>query len=620
MHAPVGNGGSHSRGEYHGSEAQRFEEEVTGRLGVLPNFFCTATSAPGLMEHLWGFAKSAYLDNPLPSLFKERLFVHLSRFCETRYCIVRHVGFLIGEGRPAGDARALPHTVDQALGLLNRPVPGAERLERALFRLEAQQSPVALPRSDTQLEGDLFDALTILFVAPERAARARDAISVAVGEAAFEILTAFLAFVRAAHYWTETHPTIAFEADMVAVMHRNPQLARRLLDASDAQWAHSSEALRRVLADLKRTTGTLRNTEERFRALVTATSDIVYRMSPDWSELWQLDGEGFNFDNARPTVNWLSEYIHPDDQAQVRAAIASAVAAKRVFELEHRVKRPDGTLGWTLSRAVPMLGEQGEIVEWFGAARDVTARRDVEEALRDGDRRKNEFLATLAHELRNPLAPLRSALYIAKQDCRPGTSYQRAIEIMDRQLSHLVRLVDDLRDIGCISTGKFELRREHVILREVVAVSAEACGVAMEQHGHTLIIEPDLEALSVTGDFERLTQVFSNLLSNATKYTERGGVIVVQTARQDGDAVISISDNGIGIPAADLQKIFELFSQVSAHRSRAEGGLGIGLSLVRTLVEMHRGSVSAASPGVGLGTTMVVRLPLRAAGDEGAPL
>ena len=595
--------------EVESSKESQFKAEVRERFGVLPNFFCTASSAPGLMEKMWGFAKSGYLDNPLPSLFKERLFVHLSRFCETRYCIVRHVGFLIGEGRPAGDAGVLPNTIEQVVRLLKQPATSAEKLERAVIQLEGQPQSGAIPEAETQLERDLFDALTVLFVAPRRAARARSAITSAFGEMTFELLTAFLAFVRTAHYWTETHPALAYEADMLAVMRQHPELARLMLESSEAEWAQSSDALKRALADLQTATGTLRDTEERFRALVTATSDVIYRMSPDWSEMWQLQGQGFIADAVIASGGWLDDYIHADDQPMVNAAIADAVKSKRLFELEHRVKRMDGTLGWVLSRAVPLLDDHGKIVEWFGAARDVTVRRSAEEALREGDRRKNEFLATLAHELRNPLAPLRNGLHIAKGESKPGTQLQRTIEMMDRQLSHLVHLVDDLMDVGRISTGKIELRQERVNLREVLTVSVEACRSAIDGRGHTLVREAGTEELFVEGDFERLTQVFSNLLSNAVKYSEPGGRIELELTREADEIVATVSDSGIGIPADELPRIFELFSQVHEHRTRAEGGLGIGLSLVRKLVEMHRGSVSAMSPGAAGGSSFTVRLP-----------
>ena len=201
---------------------------------MLPNFFRTASAAPGLIEELWAFAKSAYLDNPLPSIFKERLFVHLSRFCEVRYCIVRHVGFLMGEGRPAGDATATPHTLQQIVALLSRPVPDAAALEETLFRLSRHGELAEVPSPETQAEGDVFDAVTVIFLAPRLSERARSAVRASLGDRRFELITAFLAFVRTAHYWTETHPELAYEPDMVAAMKQHPAFAALLLDPRDA--------------------------------------------------------------------------------------------------------------------------------------------------------------------------------------------------------------------------------------------------------------------------------------------------------------------------------------------------------------------------------------------------
>ena len=347
--------------------------------------------------------------------------------------------------------------------------------------------------------------------------------------------------------------------------------------------------------------------------MVNATSQAVFTMSADWSEMRALEGRGLIADSASPRRDWLTEYIVAEDQPGVLAAIQRAIETKGVFELEHRVRRLDGTLGWTLSRAVPILDGHGEITEWFGAASDVNARKQAEEALRDSDRRKDEFLATLAHELRNPLVPLRNGLRIARQTSAPdNAAFHRAIEMMDRQLRHLVHLVDDLMDVGRISAGKIELRHEAVDLREVVARSVETVRAAIDHHGHTLSLQGLEAGFVIHGDLDRLTQVFSNLLSNAAKYTERGGRIDVRVQREGQEAMISISDNGIGIPPEALPGLFQLFAQVSVHQDRTEGGLGIGLSLVRRLVELHQGTVSAFSEGTGRGSTFVVRLPLSA--------
>jgi hypothetical protein len=212
-------------------QRQAFYTEVAGRFGVLPNFFRSATAAPGLINQLWGFALSAYLDNPLPSLFKERLFVYLSQFCPVRYCIIRHVGFLIGLGHPAGDAGAPPLPVNDVLALLQRPRPGMSELDGALSRLIGSPSS-QLPDMNTPLERDLYDALTVIFLAPLAKPRARDAVRAAIGETNSEYLTAFLAFIKVAHYWTETHPEIECEPDMLRLMEREEELAKLLLEST----------------------------------------------------------------------------------------------------------------------------------------------------------------------------------------------------------------------------------------------------------------------------------------------------------------------------------------------------------------------------------------------------
>ena len=586
-----------------------FAAEVRSRFGVLPNFFCTAASAPGLIQQLWGFAKAGYLDNPLPSLFKERLFVHLSRFCEIRYCIVRHVGFLVGEGRPAGDAWAQPQTIEEVIALVSRPVPDAEGLNRSLAFLESITDPVAIPEPEAETEGALFDALTIMFVDPRGADRVRLAIAHAVGESTFEILTAFLAFIRTAHYWTETHPTLGYEADMVALMRDHPVLARLMLDTSEAEWANSRRALRRALDDLRTMSGALRSSEERFRVLMMATSDMLYRMSPDWAEMRALDGRGFLSDTTTPDSSWLQRYIPEGEHGRVIAVIQAAIAAKGVFELEHRVIRDDGAPGWVWSRALPILSDNGEIVEWLGAALNLTARKNAEDALRDGDRRKDQFLATLAHERRNPLAPLRSGLETLKRTTADTEAYGRTVKIMDRQLNMLVHLVDDLLDVSRITSGKIRLRRSKVSLQSVLAAGAEASRAIIDARTHRLVIDACEDELVVDGDFDRLVQVFSNLLSNAAKYTDKAGKIEVKLSREGDQAVVTVSDNGIGIPAEDLSSIFGLFAQVRAHHEHAAGGLGIGLSLVKQLVEMHGGSVHARSSGASHGSTFTVSLP-----------
>ena len=225
-----------------------FQSDVQRRFGVIPNFFCTAATAPGLIEELWKFAKASYLDSPFPPLFKERLFVHLSRFCDVRYCIVRHVAFLVGNGNPAGSAAAVPESVAQAIALLERPVPGPDAIRDAFVHLEAAWLE-ELPRPGSATEGHLFDVLSVMFAAPRHSQRARETVRKCVGDTTFEMLVAYLAFVRTAHFWTEMHPELAFEADCESMLAEHPRLAGLVLRRSEAdRVGHGEEFTKAVTA------------------------------------------------------------------------------------------------------------------------------------------------------------------------------------------------------------------------------------------------------------------------------------------------------------------------------------------------------------------------------------
>ena len=241
---------------------------------------------------------------------------------------------------------------------------------------------------------------------------------------------------------------------------------------------------------------------------------------------------------------------------------------------------------------------------------DITEQQRAEEQLRAADRHKDTFLATLAHELRNPLAPLRNGLHIARLTSGNDTTLRRTLDMMNRQLSHLVRLVDDLLDVGRISSGKLELRLLRMDLCKALASSIEATRSLIEQQQHELQVDIDDGDFCVQGDFDRLAQVFVNLLTNAAKYTRPRGHIRIRVAREGNLAAVSVIDSGIGIPLNELERVFDLFSQVREHQSHSEGGLGIGLTLVRSLVELHGGTVQVRSEGPGHGSEFTVRLPL----------
>ncbi len=242
------------------------------------------------------------------------------------------------------------------------------------------------------------------------------------------------------------------------------------------------------------------------------------------------------------------------------------------------------------------------------------AHKRSEEALRDADRRKDEFLAILAHELRNPLAPIRNSLHILRLTSPNDPTAERVAEMMERQVNHMVRLVDDLLEVSRISRGKIELRKEPVEVAAVVRSAVETSRPLIEAGGHRLALAIPPEPLTLEGDPVRLTQVVANLLNNAAKYTDAGGRIWLTVRREGGEVAISVRDTGRGIPPDMLPRVFELFMQIDRQPSRAQGGLGIGLTLVKSLVEMHGGSVEAHSEGPGRGSEFVVRLPLSGVG------
>ena len=275
-----------------------------------------------------------------------------------------------------------------------------------------------------------------------------------------------------------------------------------------------------------------------------------------------------------------------------------------------RTRRYDGCYRWFVTRAVPLRDAEKRIVSWFGVTTDIHDQKELQEQLREADRRKDEFLATLAHELRNPLAPIRNSLQVLKMNRSSGAETEQVSEIMERQVAHMVRLVDDLLELSRISRGTIELKMEQVELATVLAHAVETSRPIIEDANHRLEICLPTKPILVEGDLVRLSQVFANVLNNAAKYTSHGGLITV-TAKQVGhELIVSIRDTGIGIPREMLSRIFDMFTQIDNSLRGSQEGLGIGLSLVRTIVSMHGGTVEAHSDGLGMGSEFVVRLPV----------
>ena len=298
------------------------------------------------------------------------------------------------------------------------------------------------------------------------------------------------------------------------------------------------------------------------------------------------------------------------------------------YAIEYRVVHPDGSLRWVLANgrsSYEGAGPTRRVVSFDGTVIDITDRkRGVEEreqlvaGLQEQDQRKDEFLATLAHELRNPLAPIRNGLQIMRLAKSGPEDNEKVRAMMERQLGQMVHLIDDLLDLSRISRGKFDLRRERIELATAIQQAIETSLPIIDQADHELLTDIAPGPIFVDADLTRLVQVFSNLLNNAAKYTERGGQIRLTVQHLGAEAVVSVRDNGIGIPPHMLQHVFEMFTQVDRHLDRSQSGLGVGLSIVQRLVQMHGGTVEARSDGTGRGSEFVVHLPvaLLSVGDE----
>ncbi|HEX6994314.1 MAG TPA: PAS domain-containing sensor histidine kinase [Gammaproteobacteria bacterium] len=356
----------------------------------------------------------------------------------------------------------------------------------------------------------------------------------------------------------------------------------------------------------------LRQSEARYRAIVDTQAEMVCRFRLDGRILFVNGGYARARGTAPETLVGRSfwDFIADEDRPGVRALLEQLSPDAPEIRIENRFETADG-VRWTLwtNRALA-FDASGRCIEAQSTGIDITERKEAEEALRESNRRKSEFLAVLGHELRNPLAPLSAGVELLQQPTIGFESIVKVRAMMKRQLDHLSRLVEDLLDLSRISRGEVVLRKAPLDMRDVVDAAVELCMPAIVQREHRLIVDTGRAPLPADGDFQRLTQVIGNLLSNAAKYTEPGGSITVTAAVEDDNVAVRVRDTGFGLPAECLDSLFDMFTQVAEHRERTAGGLGIGLALSRQLVARHGGSIEARSDGPGLGSEFIVRLPL----------
>jgi PAS domain S-box-containing protein len=363
-----------------------------------------------------------------------------------------------------------------------------------------------------------------------------------------------------------------------------------------------------------RPTPSLRDGEEQHRLLMENVKDYAIFLLDNQGRVvtWNTGAERIlGYQEGEIVGQPFARIFTPEDVGQDQPELELRVAAEKGrVEDERWHVRKDGSRFWASGVVTPLWDEGGTLRGFAKILRDITERKKAEDELADANRRKDEFLAMLGHELRNPLAPVLNGLRLLERQGRDNPAIQQTVAMIDRQMGRIVRLVDDLLDVARITKGKIQLRRRREQLGVLVAQAVEGVRPLIESRQHGLAVSLPPEAIWLDADPTRIEQILANLLNNAAKYTEPGGQISLTVEQEGSVAVIQVKDTGIGVRADMLNRIFDLFVQTDRTLDRAQGGLGIGLTLVRKLVEMHGGSVEARSEGIGKGSEFVVHLPV----------
>lgn len=360
-----------------------------------------------------------------------------------------------------------------------------------------------------------------------------------------------------------------------------------------------------------RITRDLRESEAKFRTITNAMPQMVWAARADGFVDYQ-NKQLFEFAGFAPGTtigNTWAELIHPDDRHYAYEQWSRSISTGSSYETIYRLRHYSGEYRWTLARALPVRNEDGIIVKWMGTNTDIHSQKLAEQVLQDANHRKDEFLAMLAHELRNPLSPISAAAELLSITRSSDAQVQRATAIIRRQVGHMSSLIDELLDVSRVTRGLVQLENTFVDMKQVVAEAVEQVRPLIEAKRHELTVQLASEAVFAIGDHKRLVQALTNLLDNSAKYTNVGGHITVALEARVGEVLLLVNDDGIGINPQLLGNVFDLFQQGERTADRVQGGLGIGLALVKDLIERHHGSVAARSPGLNRGSEFEIRLP-----------
>ena len=612
------------------------EQRVATRFGTLPNFFRLAANDPSIAANLWAFAQFGYLDNPLPSLFKERLFVYLSRFCDVRYCIARHLGFLVGLGHPAGDPACLPQTVEEVLPLLRCALPRGDAMTPLVDACRNLERPISkYPAPDTPAERALFACATHVFLQSSDAMRAHEALRLVLDPTHLEHLNVFLAFVRTAHYWTKIHPELAFEDDIVQLLNTHEVLAECILKDPETQpdglsrtisaELESLEALRHQNADIANAyeslhidhedlKQSLRERETSIRELVSAIPAAVYACDGAGAivycnsravELWgrepEFDGQPWSFLDSRRLYRNDGTRVDPR-HAPVRQVFATGLP---VVNQELVVERPDASRVHVLANIAPLRDASGLVWGAVNIFQDVTEikcrqqeREQLLQELARSNRELSQFSYAVSHDLQEPVSSIRALtrLLVRREGAPPEDALHLAT-LIEKASDGMQRLIESM--LKYAQCGQGQLSRKTISADAVIeSVLVSLASLIASTNAH-IVCRPLPE---VDADPIQLRQVFENLIANSIKYSEPGRSPLIEVSGEpleDGWR-FTITDNGQGIPREHQQMVFEPLKRL--HGS-ATPGTGLGLAMCRAIILRHGGRIWVESKGASHGST-----------------
>ncbi len=618
------------------------ENEVTKRLGVLPNFFRLAAANPAIAENLWRFTQFAYLDNALPSLFKERLFIYLSRFCEIRYCIARHVGFLIGLGYPAGDASCPPQTVEFILPLLRRPLPHGQELLPHFAICAGLDAPLSsFPEPDSPEEQAIFACSTHVFLQSPDAAASHEALKPVLGPVNIEQLNLLLTFVRTAHYWTKLHPELAFEDDVNHLLATHEALAQCILKDPEGLKDGLRQTLAAELASLRKlrqqhqsmtqawqelsldhqyTKHHLHESKENLRELVSVMPAAVYACDNDgiityynhqavelWGRTPDLDEPAWAFLDSHRIYNSEGVLLRPEEVPAKIAVSTGAAIVNRELVLEH----PDGTRLNVLANITPLRDASGvvrgavSIFQNIGELKRAQQDRDLLlQELERSNRDLSQFSYAVSHDLQAPVRSVRALtqLLLRRNGASPEES-AHLLTLIQRATVGMEDLIDSL--LRYAQAGQGRLNRQPVPVGQIVESVKATLAVLASETRAQIRCQP---LPTVEADPVLLEQLFQNLIGNALKYHRLGEAPVVEISGEHSDGMwqFAVKDNGQGIPRHQQDYVFEPLKRLHGN---GIPGSGLGLALCRTIAARHGGRIWVDSDGPDQGSVFRFTLP-----------